>query len=148
MQDAATKDKCRFMAIASLWPPGAIRAGGSPPCDGGAAHTATNGHAATVCLDGRHRRRMRLWSFQSGGKNNNPKSCDRNDQSTAEPSQTLLIALVTQKAPDPIFALVLGTVDRSRRIDWLERPRDGVLAKCTKGAIFRFHPYGALQKNF
>jgi hypothetical protein len=34
------------------------------------------------------------------------------------------------------------------RVDRLERPRNVVLAKCTKGVIFRLHPYGALQKNF
>src|SRR5215831_9118679 len=106
MPNAATKDRCRFMAerLISAWR--AIRIGRGACRDGRASQVAANGNATTVCLDA-GRRRLRGCPFcRSPGMeeidNGRPKSCRNNDQSTSKPPQNLLIALVSQEPPERV----------------------------------------------
>src|SRR5215470_3915052 len=92
----------------------AIRIGCAARRDGRASHTAANGNGTTVCLDASRGRlwRFRFWRFPRREEIDKgcPKSCHRNDQPASKPPENLLVALVTQKPPQPIFELALRTV--------------------------------------
>src|SRR5262249_22606951 len=65
-----------------------------------------------VCLNADRPGRFRLWRFPRREEidKGRPKSRRHNDQPTPEPPENLLVALVTQKPPQPIFELAFGTV--------------------------------------
>src|SRR6266852_4753193 len=71
--------------------------------DGRASRVAANGNTTTVCLDAGGRRLwgFRLWRFQRREEidKGHPKPRRRNDQPASEPTQDLLIALITQEPP-------------------------------------------------
>src|SRR5262245_3925339 len=97
----------------------AIRIGCAASRDGRTGHVAAYGDATTVRLDvdSRHRR-FRLLRFRSRKEidKGRPKSRRHDDQPASEPPENLLIALVTQKPPQPIFELTFGTVDLRRKL--------------------------------
>src|ERR1700730_6833294 len=100
----------------------AIRISRAARRDGRASHTAANGNGTTVCLDASRRRlwRFRLWRFPRGEEidKGRPKSCRSNDEPASEPAQDLLIALVTQEPPQPMWAfeLIFGSVGLRRKL--------------------------------
>src|SRR5262245_14044914 len=107
------------MAGTSLWFRRAIRIGCAASRDGRTGHVAAYGDTATVRLDAdsRHRRfrLLRFWSRKEIDKGR-PKSRRHDDQPASEPPENLLVALVTQKPPQPIFELTFGTADLRRKL--------------------------------
>src|SRR5262249_33815635 len=97
----------------------AIRIGCAASRDGRTGHVAAYGDATTVRLDvDSGHRRFRLLRFRSRKEidKSRPKSRRHNDQPTSEPPENLLVALVTQKPPQPTFELAFGAVGLRRKL--------------------------------